>query len=426
MKRFGEVLTGARPVGGVAVLAATAVVAAGVCTVVLHTLRSDTALTDRQAIALSLAQGLALLLVARAPHLAWALSLGVVALSALWVGEGLWVDATLNSYLVVLGLASLLVTPRAAAGQWLGIVALSAVLAAVLRPSDWLSAAITVALLAGVVQIAGVSLGGLIATQASLREQRAATRRERERTALLEERARIARELHDVVAHHMSIIAIQAEAARHREPDTMPDTLASIRSSAVTAMGEMRRILEVLRSGDTGVSPQPGIDDLTALVEAVRATGTRVEIELPSSAPQLSPAVGLTVYRLVQEALSNAVRHAPGAPVCIRITRNGTDLGVTVDNPSGRGAVDNLSGRGAVDIPSGKGAVDIPSDCDLVDNPSNSGSVDNPVHRGAVEPGHGLTGMRERAMALGGTFDAGLTGDGSFRVTATLPVEVGR
>ncbi|WP_194819708.1 sensor histidine kinase [Nocardia sp. XZ_19_385] len=379
MKRIGEVLTGARPLGGVSVLAAVVVFAVAVFAIVLHTLQSDTELSDRQAIGLALAQGLALVLVLRAPHAGWALALGVAALSALWVGDGLWVDATLNSYLIVLGSAALRVSPRAAAGHWLATVAVCAVLASVLRPADWLSASITVALLAGVVQLAGSSLGGLIAAQHSLREQRAATRRERERSALLAERARIARELHDVVAHHMSVIAIQAEAARHRDPETMPDTLAAIRSSAVTAMGEMRRILEVLRSGDTGVSPQPGLGDLGTLVEAVRATGTRIELDLPAPAPELPRGVGLTVYRLVQEALSNAVRHAPGAPVRIRIMRNGTDIGVTIENPH-----DTAS----------------------------------------VEPGHGLTGMRERATALGGTFDAGPAGDGTFRVTATLPVEV--
>ncbi|MEV0251241.1 histidine kinase [Nocardia sp. NPDC050712] len=376
MRRFGEILTGARPFGGAPVLAAVLVLAGAVSAVVLHTLQSDTTLTDRQAIGLALAQGLALLLVVRRPHTGWALSLTVVGLSALWVDAGLWVDATLNSYLIVLGLAALRGTPHVAAGYWCATLAVTGLLVSMLRPADRLAASIDMALLAGVVLVAGSALGGLVATRHSLREQRDATRRERERAALLEERARIARELHDVVAHHMSVIAIQAEAARHRAPESMPETLAAIRSSAVTALGEMRHILEVLRSGATGVAPQPGLDDVANLVDSVRATGTRVDLDLPEPGPELPQGLGLTVYRLVQEALSNAVRHAPGAPVRVRIRRDHNGIGVTVDNP----------------------------------------------HPGAgVEPGHGLTGMRERATALGGSFAAGPTGDGHFRVAASLP-----
>lgn len=358
-----------------------AVVAVLVFAIVLHTLQSDTGLSDRQAIGLALGQGVALVVAIRGPHVAWVLSMVAVVLASLWVDGGVWVDAMLNSYLIVLGVIALRVSARAAAGYWCATMAVGSTLALVLRPAGWVSSLVEVAALAGLVLLAGAALRGLVATRHTLRLQRDAAERERERAALLEERTRIARELHDVVAHHMSVIAIQAEAAQYREPDTVPATLAAIRSSAVTALGEMRRILDVLRTGETGVAPQPGLTDIEALVESVRATGIRIDLDL-DRVGNLPDSVGLTVYRLVQEALSNAVRHAPGAPVRIRITEEGNDISLTVDNPHHAEAL--------------------------------------------TTDGHGLTGMRERTTTLGGTFTAGPTADGHYRVTATLPITAAR
>ncbi|MGV9409459.1 sensor histidine kinase [Nocardia sp. NPDC003693] len=364
-------------------LAATALLATLVCAIVLHTLLSDTGLSDRQALGLALAQGLAMLTAVRAPHAAWALSAAATALCSWWVGAGLWVDPMFNSHLVVLALIALRVTPRVAAGYWCAALVLALGLALAIRPPDAVAGSIELAVLAGLALIAGSASRGLVEARRTLRSQRDVVDRERERGALLEERARIARELHDVVAHHMSVIAIQAEAARVRDPGAVPETLAGldmIRESAVTALGDMRRILGVLRSGDTGLLPQPTLADAGALVDSVRAAGTPVDWELTGDPAALPPGLGLSSYRIVQEAASNALRHAPGAPLRIAIDLGAERIRIRVDN--------EVRDTGAP----GPGA------------------------------GQGLLGMRERVTLLGGDFHAGPDGAGRFRVAVSLPI----
>ncbi len=364
-------------------VALVATTAAAVFAIVVHTLVSDTDLSDQQAIGSALAQGIAVLIALRTPWTAWTLSTAASALTSIWSGSGLWVDAMFNSYLIVLGIIALRSTTRDATAIWAATAATGVALAVLIRPADWLSALPATALLTGLVLVAGTALRGLAAAQTNLRRQRAATQRERDRNAMLNERAQIARELHDVVAHHMSVIAIESEAARYRDPALAPQTAASletIRTGAVTALEEMRHILGVLRSGDTGRLPQPTLADITDLVDSVRATGALVDLDISGSPTALPAGLGLSAYRIVQEALSNAVRHAPGSSVRIRIDITLEEIAIRIDNDASAEA------------------------------------------RPAPGSGHGLLGMRERVAGLGGTLDTGPTADGGYRVAVALPI----
>jgi signal transduction histidine kinase len=202
--------------------------------------------------------------------------------------------------------------------------------------------------------------------------------------AARDERARIAREMHDVVAHGLSVIVVQADGARYaaaREPAVAVDALDTIATSGREALTEMRRLLGLLRAGDTGVRPQPGLADLPLLVDEARAAGTRVDADLPDGGhPEVSDGVGLAAYRIVQEALTNVRKHAgPAARVALRVSV-GEDVEVEVRD-DGRGAAAAGDGRGL-----------------------------------------GLVGMGERAAAHGGTVEAGPAVGGGFVVSARLPL----
>jgi len=203
--------------------------------------------------------------------------------------------------------------------------------------------------------------------------------------AAAQERNRIARELHDVVAHHLSMIAIQAETARLATPGMPADgqeQLAAIGGTARDALTEMRRLLGVLRidvDEAAALAPQPGLDRIDELVEAARAAGTPVRLTLSGTPVPLPVGVDLSAYRIVQEALTNARQHAPGAAVEVEVayTDDMLRLRIRDDGPGSTQA-----------------------------NPS----------------GHGLHGMRERAALAGGTLTAGPAEAGGFLVEATLPV----
>jgi signal transduction histidine kinase len=203
--------------------------------------------------------------------------------------------------------------------------------------------------------------------------------------AVLKERARIAREMHDVVAHHISAISVQAETAR-LTTDGMPEEgqqrLEAIGDTARDALTEMRRVLGVLRAeagDDPDRTPQPGLDRLGELLDTARAAGTRVRLILEGRLAPLPPGVDLTAYRIVQEALTNARRHAPGASVDVELRYGDDALHLRVRD-NGPGPPDG-------------------------------------------EPtGHGLTGMRERAAMVGGTLRAGAAEAGGFTVEAELPI----
>lgn len=214
------------------------------------------------------------------------------------------------------------------------------------------------------------------------------TTAEQSRSALLEERNRIARELHDVVAHHMSVIAIQAESAPRRSKDIpreVDQSLRAIRKNAVEALDELRRVLGVLRAGELDISspdaPQPDLRAVDGLLAGVRAAGVSVEKQICGEARPLSAGVELSAYRIVQEALSNSMRHSPGSAVHVVISYRRTSIGLRITN----GPPTETTGRV-------KGS------------------------------GHGLVGMQERVTMLGGDFSAGATPDGGYEVVAQFPV----
>ena len=229
--------------------------------------------------------------------------------------------------------------------------------------------------------------GAATASELAVQERR----HEGER-ALLEERQRIARELHDVVAHHMSVIAIQAEAAPYKTPDPpkeLVESFAEIRASALSGLNELRRVLGVLRSDAPDIAPQPGLDDLDGLLESARSAGVTVTAGVTGTPRPLPDGVDLSAYRIVQEALSNAMRHAPGAAVEVKLYYGDAALVVEVRN----------------DCPPGNGTA---------------GAQDGAPGEGG---GHGIIGMRERATMLGGHLQAGPTEKGEFLVTAALPLD---
>jgi signal transduction histidine kinase len=213
------------------------------------------------------------------------------------------------------------------------------------------------------------------------------------RRAVLEERARIARELHDVVAHHLSLIAVRAEAAPYRLDRLAGDArteFGELGGTAREALTEMRRLLGVLRTGEAAEqAPQPGLGDLPGLVDAARSAGLSVEFSRRGPLDELPAAVGVCAYRIAQESLSNAGRHAPGAAI---------SMIVDVEPPVVRLKICNGPPTAA----------------------RNGAAVPTPAvndHR----HGHGLAGMRERVTLLGGTFSAEPAPGGGFEVAADLP-----
>lgn len=211
-----------------------------------------------------------------------------------------------------------------------------------------------------------------------------------ERAAVAEERTRIARELHDAVGHEVTVIALQADAAATalaKAPERAAAPIEAIRGSAAEALAEMRRVVGMLRAADDDeLHPQPALPDVTALVEQSRVAGANVGLTLRPSTRPLHASVELAAYRLVQEGLTNARRHAPGAPVDVRVVADDTEVRVEVVNAA----------AGTIPPP----------------RPPADGS------------GFGLVGMRERVRMLGGRLDVGPTDGGGFALTARLPLEL--
>lgn len=243
---------------------------------------------------------------------------------------------------------------------------------------------------AWLVVVASTVAGRLVAHQRAqnrhLRELTRQLEREREleqRSAVAEERARIARELHDVVGHEVTLIAIQAEAAAaalRAAPDRAADPVEAIRQTAHRTGAEMRAILGVLREEEGDVTPMPprGPSGLLELVERSRLMGIDVTLTVSGSAWEDRPQVWLAVHRIVQEAITNAGRHAPGTPVT-----------VTVDWSAA--------------------AVEV--------------RVCNRAHGEMARPGFGITGMTERVRLLGGQLSAGFVRPGEFEVAVSLPAD---
>jgi signal transduction histidine kinase len=223
-----------------------------------------------------------------------------------------------------------------------------------------------------------------------LRERSARLERDRERDmadAALEERARIARELHDVIAHAVSLMVVQASAERRllgADQRRTADTLETIEHSGREALGELRRLLGVLRAhGRERLAPQPGLDALPELLDEGRRGGHAVRLEVAGDPVRLPTGLDLTAYRIVQEGLTNARKHAPGAAVEVTVRWRPGELEIEVTD-DGPGPRSNANGSG-----------------------------------------HGLIGMRERAALYGGCIHTESAAGGGFRVLARLPIEPG-
>jgi signal transduction histidine kinase len=236
------------------------------------------------------------------------------------------------------------------------------------------------------VTIAVDSVGSRLRAQRALSAQRERAEAERGRRAVLEERARIARELHDVVAHHMSLIAVRAETAPYRLSglgDPVRAEFGALSTAAREALADMRRLLGVLRHDEhAALAPQPQLSDLPVLVEAARQAGVSVELSV-ARALQVPAGIGVCAYRIVQESLSNASQHAPGAAVTVSVDQDCGAVLLRVANGPGTPAGLSLTERGT---------------------------------------GGGLTGMRERVALLGGSLSVGPAPGGGFLVSAVLPL----
>jgi signal transduction histidine kinase len=234
----------------------------------------------------------------------------------------------------------------------------------------------------------GMSVRNRRERAAELEERAAALERTREaeaQRAVVEERNRIARELHDVLAHHVSVIVVQAEAgpvAVERDPAKAVAAFDTISATGKLVLTEMRRLLGVLRADETAqLAPQPGADLVPDLVAGVRAAGLPVELSVTGEPCELPPAVDLSVYRVLQEALTNALRHAGPATVQVRVDY----------------------GADAVRL-------------DVVDDGAGSGV------NGAMGSGSGLLAMRERIGLVGGEVTAGPRPEGGWAVHVSLPL----
>ena len=220
----------------------------------------------------------------------------------------------------------------------------------------------------------------------ALEERAAQLEREQEanaRRAAAEEQARIAREVHDIVAHNLSVIVVQSTAADsvfESQPEEAHRAVRTIEATARRALEELRRVLGVVRDGEQAVelAPQPGLAGIASLVENVRAAGLEVGVDVTGSPRELPPAFELSVYRIVQEALTNTLRHAHARQATVSLGFDSEQLTIEI--------------------------VD-----DGTSAPSNGA-------------GRGLVGMRERAAVFGGTVDAGPVTGGGYRVTARLPL----
>ncbi|MFD9910270.1 histidine kinase [Streptomyces sp. NPDC059063] len=330
------------------------------------------------------------------PVLAWWLSLGMTPVMVVLNSGGWfpWAPGSVVGHTAVMAIVAARTRPRTAAWMWV-ITVLYSMFAGTSGPTSYPASglvadsdAMAMAVFSGIV----VALVSLVTLNRSARQEvvaeRTVTAVERDRRTLLEERTNIARELHDVVAHHMSVVAIQAEAAPYRvqnPPPELEQAFATIRENAVIALTELRRVLGVVRAEDYEApdAPQPTLADLDRLLDNVRGTGLSVEKVVTGAARELPQGVELSAYRIVQEALSNSLRHAPGATARVEIGYVLGGLGLRIVNGPATGLVKPSPGAG-----------------------------------------HGITGMRERVTMLDGEMTAEPTADGGYEVTVFLPVPV--
>jgi signal transduction histidine kinase len=327
----------------------------------------------------------------RAPRAALALSTAVVLASAalpqrhVVTGFGVFVCAYTVASLLPWRAAAAALALCGAVHATGGVLAVMAGHDLTRLPTFWSRSDLLTVVLATVGNLAAAGLlGAYVQTRRAYTAQLVSGADERARSAVIEERGRIARELHDLAAHDLSAIVVQAGAADRlvdRDPGAAKDTLQAIRAQGRDTLSALRQLVGVLRDTDTdGRAPQPSLLRLDGLVEGAREAGMAVRLTTSGRPGSLPAALDLTAYRVVQEALTNARRHAPGAAVSITITYGD---GVRV----------------------------------LVRNAAPPAPAGAPAGRG----GHGLLGMRERVQQAGGTLTVGPTGDGGWQVDARLP-----
>ncbi|MER5496810.1 MULTISPECIES: sensor histidine kinase [unclassified Streptomyces] len=363
--------------------------------VTLNVLTNEYGVNDALAGLLAVAQAAPLLMLAHRPLQAWWIVFPADVVGALVLlgypdppqGIWPWPPPTLISYIFVMLAVALRETRRTAISVWALTAAASLVLhLAATDRSNGTSALLPAA--GALLMVIGAVIRERGDAQRRLAEQETISEAERAQRTLLEERARIARELHDVVAHHMSVITVQADSAPYRInglPEEAREEFEAIAASARESLAEMRRLLTVLRNDGTEGerAPQPGLDRLQQLVEATVRAGLPAELSVPARLPDVPQAVDVSAYRIVQEALANVVRHAPGALTRVSVASDGAHLTVLVVNDRAVRPVSPLETTGT---------------------------------------GHGLVGMRERVRLTGGTLDTGPLPDGGFRVAARLPL----
>ena len=261
-------------------------------------------------------------------------------------------------------------------------IALTGALAAGLLVGDDI---VFILVLVGIACAAGMAVRR-IGVRSTQLEERAAQLDQQARTAAAEERERIARELHDIVSHSVSLMVVQAGAAEQvlrQDPDQAERALDGIQATGRATVDDLRRMLGLLRGGEAAgaLAPQPGLDAVDELVASARAAGTPVEVER-GDVPILPAGVDLAAYRIIQEAVTNASKHASSRPTTVRVDSDGADLIIEVRTAT---------------------------------PPRRNGASPNGT-------GHGLVGMRERAGVYGGELDAGFDERADWVVRARLPL----
>lgn len=325
---------------------------------------------------------LPLLFVRRAPAIGWAATMGTCLVWWVLVPElpGAPMPWPVMQFLI------LLVTLLGVAlwAQWYeigAVVALTGALLWLALPGELQGWAFGQA---GIV-VVGLLLRWLVLSRRELAQQTERTETERAQRAVVEERARIARELHDVVAHHMSMIVVQAQSAPLRlgvERHDVAKEFAEIEHSAREALGEVRGVLGVLRDarGEAERAPQPGLEQMPPMLEATKAAGMPLTWSIELDPDDCPPGTALVLFRVLQESLANAARHAPGSAVRVTLTATSDRAVLTVQNGSGSAAPPERAG------------------------------------------GAGIEGMTARAEAVGGTLRAEPDGAGGFIVCADVPL----
>lgn len=342
----------------------------------------ELAVTPATAPAVGLVVALPVLAAPEHPWRAWGASaLGAVLIALLVgprAGDTLAVQAV---HLVVLcGLTALVVARCSRAAAAIGTVGLVTVFVLATGSSQGTGLGIFFT----VVVLAVGLLGRRVLTQRRQIDEAEALRADEEsRRAVLQERARVARDLHDVVAHSMSMVVVRAETARYRLPGVDPasaEEFAAIGDAARAALTELRGVLTVLRADDEAaeLAPQPSVEDVDELLAATSAAGVDLTVTTTGDPAGLGAAASVSLYRILAEALTNASRHAAGAPVAVTVDHGGDAVRLRVVNGPGRSS----AGPGS---------------------------------------GLGLPGMRERAAAVDGALTVGPTDDGGFVVDARLP-----